>query len=278
MALKFDRIGYWSELKLEIIEKYAAAYTSILSKQAGLQHVYIDGFAGAGQHISRRTKEIVEGSPLRVLDLTPPFRAYYLVDLDGDKVEHLKRLTADRQDVRILHGDCNQVLREEVFPRVRFKDFRRGLCLLDPYGLHLDWEVIATAGQMRSLDLFLNFPVLDMNRNALWRDASGVSPENRARMTAFWGDESWQQIAYQPSPQGHLFGVEEREKVLGNEAIVEGFRRRLQEVARFARVADPLPMRNEQGAIVYYLFFASQKPVAEKIVRDIFAKYRDRPR
>ena len=31
--LKFDEIGYWSELKLEIIKKYAAAYSKILAAQ-----------------------------------------------------------------------------------------------------------------------------------------------------------------------------------------------------------------------------------------------------
>ena len=35
-------------------------------------------------------------------------------------------------------------------------------------------------------------------------------------------------------------------------------------------------MRNTCGAVVYYLFFASQKPVAQKIVTSIFKKYRDR--
>ena len=35
-------------------------------------------------------------------------------------------------------------------------------------------------------------------------------------------------------------------------------------------------MRNSQNAIVYYLFFASQKPVAEGIVRAIFDKHRNR--
>jgi predicted nucleic acid-binding protein len=30
------------------------------------------------------------------------------------------------------------------------------------------------------------------------------------------------------------------------------------------------------NAVVYYLFFASQKPVAEDIVKDIFKKYKNR--
>ncbi len=35
-------------------------------------------------------------------------------------------------------------------------------------------------------------------------------------------------------------------------------------------------MKNAQGAIVYYLFFASHKPVAAEIVAEIFDKYRAR--
>lgn len=35
-------------------------------------------------------------------------------------------------------------------------------------------------------------------------------------------------------------------------------------------------MRNRMGATVYYLFFASPKPVARKMVQAIFAKYRNR--
>jgi len=35
-------------------------------------------------------------------------------------------------------------------------------------------------------------------------------------------------------------------------------------------------MRNSTGAVVYYLFFASPKPVAERIVTSIFDKYRNR--
>ena len=30
---KLDEIGYWSEIKLDIIKKYAVAYTKILNKQ-----------------------------------------------------------------------------------------------------------------------------------------------------------------------------------------------------------------------------------------------------
>ncbi|MEW5981110.1 MAG: hypothetical protein AB1806_01920 [Acidobacteriota bacterium] len=63
---------------------------------------------------------------------------------------------------------------------------------------------------------------------------------------------------------------------MGNRDVVDAFARRLKSVAGFEFVLNPLPMRNSVNAIVYYLFFASQQPVAAKIVRDIFDKYRDR--
>ena len=44
--LKFDEIGYWSEIKLDIVKKYAAAYTTILARQECLSFSYVDGFAG----------------------------------------------------------------------------------------------------------------------------------------------------------------------------------------------------------------------------------------
>src|SRR5262249_17094050 len=156
---------------------YAKAYSINLSAQGHLYHVYIDAFAGAGIHLSRRTGAPVEGSPLIAVNTLPPFKEYHFIDLDGAKVENLRRMFAGRDDVQLHLGDCNEVLLQTVFPRVQWKNYRRGLCLLDPYGLHLSWEVIRTAGAMKSIDMFLNFPIADMNRNVFWRNPEGVAAE-----------------------------------------------------------------------------------------------------
>jgi three-Cys-motif partner protein len=270
---QFDRIGYWSQIKLEILKEYAAAYSRILSarRDPSFYHVYIEGFAGAGMHVAKATEDFVLGSPLNALNVRPRFREYHLVDIEPGKVRTLWKLIGPRNDVSIYRGDCNEVLLEKVFPRVRYQDYRRGLCILDPYGLHLDWAVISNAGHMKSLDIFVNFPVADINRNVLWRNPESVEDSQRARMTAFWGDDSWGKIAYRTDTT--LFGEPEKQ---ANEIVAEAFRERLREVAGFARVPEPVPMRNSKGAIVYYLFFASQKDTAEHIVLDIFKKYEDR--
>jgi three-Cys-motif partner protein len=275
--MHFDEIGYWSELKLEIVRKYAQAYSKILTAQTKppLKHVYIDGFSGPGVHVSKASKKFVQGSPLNALAVDPPFNEYFLIDLDGDKVAHLRGLVGERGDVHILHGDCNAVLLDEVFPKVKWENYRRGLCLLDPYGLHLDWHVIESAAKLKTIEIFLNFPIMDINRNVLWRNPQAVDPEDHERMTRFWGDESWSTCLYQRSKQGHLFDEPELEKQ-ENAEVAEAFRMRLKSVAGFANVPAPLPMRNSKGAVVYYLFFASPKPVAGRIVEEIFDTYRGR--
>ncbi|MFY9844292.1 MAG: three-Cys-motif partner protein TcmP [Terriglobales bacterium] len=268
---KIDEIGPWSEVKLEILKRYATEYSKILANQRdpSFWHVYIDAFAGAGFHLSRRSGEMVPGSPLNALEVKPPFREYHLIDLDGDKVTGLRELVGDRQDVHVHHGDCNAVLLDEVFPNVRYEDYKRGLCILDPYGLHLNWNVIQTAGsKLRSLDVFINFPIYDININVLHHDPETVSPMHVGRMNAFWGDDSWRKLAYEETSPD-LFGNVDVEKV-SNSKFAAAFRERLKKVAGFKRVPEPLPMINKKGSIVYYLFFASQKDTAEHIVRYIF--------
>jgi len=118
--LKFDKIGNWSEVKLDIIKGYAAAYSAILAKRKSpsLYHVYIDAFAGAGLHISKETGDFVPGSPVNALQVKPPFREYHLVDLDSKKVAQLRQIVGGRPDVKIHEGDCNRILLHDVFPRV----------------------------------------------------------------------------------------------------------------------------------------------------------------
>ena len=272
-----DDIGPWSEVKLDIIKEYAKAYSTILSSQTHprFHHVYIDGFAGSGENISRSSGKRVLGSALKALQIDPPFREYHFVENDSKKISILKELVKESTNsdrARVHPGDCNDVLTKVVFPRIRFKDFRRALCLLDPYGMHWDWEVIRMAGEMRSIEVFFNFPIMAINRNVL---RNNPTKKTVKRFTSFWGDETWRETLYQETTQTSLFGEDESLKV-SNQRVVEVFRSRIKSEAGFEYVSEALPMRNTGGTTLYFLLFASQKPVAVDIVKDIFRKYRSR--
>lgn len=269
---RLDVVGYWTEIKLAILQDYASAYAKILKAHPEIKHVaYIDGFAGAGAHISKESGELIEGSPARALSIQPAFSHYHFVEMDESRVNRLRSLSSHR-NATVYHGDCNEVLLKKVFPQCRYEDYRRALCLLDPYKLNPDWEVVQTAGKMGSIEIFLNFMIMDANMNALKKNPGTVAREQAERMTKFWGDDSWRDAAYRKEPG--LF--EEIEEKGTNEAVVEAYRKRLIEVAGFKYVPEPLPMCNTRGAVVYYLLFASHNSTGNRIAEHIFKKYRNR--
>lgn len=274
---KIDEIGFWSEVKLDIIRDYAAAYSTILSAQSSIRrHLYIDAFAGAGVHFSKRSGAFVPGSPLNALNVTPAFSEYHFIDLDESRVLGLQEMAEGRTDVTVHHGDCNQLLLDEILPRCHWNDFSRALCLLDPYALSVDWRVLARAGQMKSVEVFYNFMMMDANMNVFWRSPARVSPEQRARMTAVWGDESWRDAAYMKKQMSLLDEGEYFEEKASNQRIAQAFKDRLRKVAGFRYVPDPIPMCNSSGAVVYYLFFASPNSTGHDIVEQIFKKHAGR--
>jgi hypothetical protein len=63
---------------------------------------------------------------------------------------------------------------------------------------------------------------------------------------------------------------------VSNEQFELAWRERLRKKAGFKFVSDPMPMKTRTNTVIYYLYFASQKPVAAGIVSDIFEKYRKR--
>jgi three-Cys-motif partner protein len=270
----FDEVGPWTEVKFDILSDYAPAYSTILASR-GFHHLYIDAFAAGGAHLSRKTGQIVPGSPLIALATEPPFREYHFIDANPARVDQLRAFAAGRPNVYIYTGDCNTVLLRDVFPQVRYEARRRALCLLDPYNIDVAWEVVSAAAKTRSIEIFLNFMIMDMNMNVLLRDPAKAALGDIGRMNRFWGDDSWRSVAYEISPQGALFGDPEQIKVDdANDKIADAYRARLCDVGGFAYAPRPLRFVNSLGRTIYYLFFASPNATGKKIVEQIFEKYR----
>lgn len=272
----FEIIDRWTEIKHEIISKYAHAYSQIMRRN-GFKHAYVDGFSSSGECFSRTQGKFVWGSAVQAALTDPPFAEYHLIDLDEKKLARLVEIMKNvemspRQtgDVFIYEGDCNQIITEEIIPLVRYDDYKRGLCLLDPYGLHYHWSTVCALADSKTFEVFFNFPVMDMNRTAIWKNPEKVKLDMIDRMTIFWGDDSWKNTAYYNEPT--LFG--DVIKKAESHEIVAKYCERLRDVAGFEYVCEPLPMKNSKNSVIYYLIFACHVPVADKIVTDIFDKYR----
>ncbi len=274
--LKPEAIGLWTEIKLQIIREYAAAYTTILKEQSWCRsYAYIDAFAGGGGFVSKEDRErLIPGSPLNALNVANKFTEYHFIDIDPEKIERLKQLTADRPEFNTIHfyvGDANGKVAQEILPQFQYNSFKRALCILDPYGVDIEWTTIAAIGHIKTMDLYLNFPLMDINRNAARKVIELSDPNQGEKLTRIWGDDSWKELAY--TVQERLFDEPILVKIKGNETLKQGFMGRLKNKAGFSYVPEPILMRNQQGGPLYFLFFAAHKPVAQSIAQDIFHKW-----
>lgn len=270
--VKLDKVGIWSEIKLAILREYACAFTRILKSKSWCKGCcYIDAFAGAGMHISKATGEMISGSPLNALLVEPRFDRIVLIDLDAEKMESLKAICGNDKRVEIEHGDCNEILLSKIVPSLPYSSYWRGLCVLDPYGIHgktLRWQTIKKLADLRTVDIFLNFPLMDINRNTLRKRLVNVDDTDVAAFTEFCGTEDWKKEMY----QNDLFG--DPVKSINNKTLAEWFRKRIESVGGFEFVPEPILMRNSKGGKLYFLYFASHQAVPHKVISDIFNKYR----
>ncbi len=267
---ELPEIGEWSEKKLDVLRHYASAYTKIMAKHGDSikAYAYIDAFAGPGDHISRQSGAVVPGSPKIALTAGSGFTHYHFIELDPQKVARIRRETEGEANVSVHEGDCHKILLEEVFPRYRWDDHRRALCLFDAYNMNPSWEIVKAAGKMRSVEIMMNFMIMDLNRNILSKDPSCMDEGRRQRMRIFWGDDSWQDDLYHEPTQTSMF--EQHLEKNENELVASAYLQRLKDVADFKHTAGPFPLKNSRGSDIYYLLFASHNKVGAGIVKDIF--------
>jgi three-Cys-motif partner protein len=267
---KLDEVGYWSEAKLEIVAKYSKGASRIL-RSSGFKSLYVDGFAGAGVHKSRRTGKLIAGSPLLVSRVQPPFERIELVEQDPERVALLRSQFAEDRRVQVHHGDANDLVPRIVKGIARNSDWR-AVVLLDPYKLNLKWGTIRGVGATRAADMLIHLPTMQIQRNVVRRTLEAGVESEQQRMTELWGGTGWQTAAYREEET--LFGSEESKA--GILDIAHAFRERLIEPhgAGFKFCSRPVPMRNNGRRVIYYLLLASQVDVAVKVFEDVTRDYR----
>lgn len=269
-----DVIGPWSEDKLRLLGKYLDAYTTIMQNQRWCRNGfhYIDAFAGTGRSRARDEARYIDGSPRVALSIRYPFHSYTFIEKVPWRVEHLRRLRDEfpDHDIHIEEDDCNDVITTKITPRIRYAQFNRGLIFLDPFSMDVEWSTIDQIAQTRALEVFVNFPVMALNRAVLSNDPNALTDAQIERMNRFWGSTEWRGDIYEEVPT--LFGnVEMKISRTTGKKLGQLFKKRLLEV--FPYVADPLVMTNSRNAPLYCLIFAGFNATAIKIVQDIFGRY-----
>lgn len=269
-----DTIGPWSEDKLELLREYLNAYTRIMQNQSWCRngYHYIDAFAGTGRPRARDEDRYIEGSPRVALTIQYPFRSYTFVEKEPWRVQRLQKLQNEfpDQDIRICPEDCNHVITTEITPRVRYEYFNRGLIFLDPFSMNTEWTTIEQIAETKALEIFMNFPVMALNRTTLPNDPYALTEPHIQRMNRFWGTTEWRSDIYEQVQT--LFGpVEMKIHSTTGQRLGNLFKKRLEQAFPF--VTEPLVMTNSRNAPLYCLIFAGHNSTGAKIVQGIFRRY-----
>lgn len=132
--------------------------------------VYIDLFCGPGRARIRRTRRIVETSPLIALRVLDPFDKYIFCDKNQDSIAALRqRVERDfpAVDAAYFVGDCNDLIDEIVqdIPTASRSRTVLSFCFIDPYGIKpLKFDTIRVLSQFRMDFLILLALAMDANR------------------------------------------------------------------------------------------------------------------
>ncbi len=274
---KVDDIGPWSRKKLELLGKYLAAYSSIMSIQRDTRkwckgYYYIDAFAGSVTPWDKELQQYIDGSPRVALNTTPSFSGYHFIDINEKRLTENIHPLQDQFPEKTINfhlGDCNEVLIKNIIPKFPKSSQKRAFIFLDPYGLELNWETVEAIGNAGVFDVFVNFSVM-----GVYRQLSDEVPneEQRTKINKVMGTDKWISIAYREDQQLSLLeDMPQRIERIGknlSEKLTDLYRKRLEDCFGYASKA--ILMRNSKGGPIYALILASHAKLAIDKMHEIF--------
>jgi len=186
-------VGSWSETKHDHVAYYAKLFSSGMKQKWG-RRVYVELYAGAGYSRIRNTTRIIEGSPLRALQLPDRFDKYVFCEEDPKKLYALEkrvRRVAPEANVAFITGDCNEnapkILNE--IPLGSKTDTVLTLCFADPYDISLRFSTLQGLARERIMDFIVLL--------ALWTDANRAYKnyvmEDAVKVDEFLGSTTWRE-------------------------------------------------------------------------------------
>lgn len=276
------RGGPWTDIKLDVLERYLAAWSRVFQNQGHrYTRIYIDAFAGTGGRffgaedgglnlIDAYDQELAGGSARRALAVRPPFDQLYFIEKVGARFEELTTsLTRDfpeRQScMHFLQGDAN----DQIAKLCGSIDWRRSraVLFLDPFGMQVDWSTIEAIARTEAVDLWYLVPTAIGIGRTLVRQGE-VPKEWAERLDRMLGTDAWRTEWYKTTRTPDLFSqtTERTVRTADLDDIEAWFLRRVNDL--FAGGAATRGKRLKQnGRPMYLLIFAcaNRNPRARSI-------------
>ncbi len=276
--------GDWTVQKLDILEKYLKAYTSVFKNQLCFELLYIDAFAGSGgieldQKDAEDIKRFIAGSAVRALEVdNRPFDRFIFVERSpslSKKLETLRDKNPDRT-IEILEEDANAFLQRylrKIDPRKK-----RGVLFLDPFATQVEWKTIKQVASVEIFDTWILFPTNAIARMLpVNKKPDEISKRWADRLDIVYGGNDWIKV-YSEVLQQDLFGDPHRDS--GTEKLIEIYKKKLKKLVgnRFLKLS--LTLCGLKNVPLFELMFftgsSSKKAIetSHRIAKDIMGKYK----
>jgi three-Cys-motif partner protein len=278
--------GPWTEKKLNAFTKYVVAYLTIMKKNPYWKTIYFDGFAGSGNRkeqcksdlyqqlkITPEEDHVYKGSAERVLKLKNDysFDFYYFVDTNEESLNKLeiklKNLAeASAEKLNFKSGDCNHWILE--LAKALKSNKYAALVFLDPFGMQINWDSIASLKNTRS-DIWILVPTGVIVNRLLDRNCE-LKQINK--LESFFGlsEIEIKDVFYKKEKQITLFGEEEiiRKITRPIEQIAKIYAQKLKTIWTYV-TEEPLILLNSRGVPIFHFIFASNNVYGVKIADQI---------
>jgi len=278
--------GQWTEKKLDAFGKYLSAYLTIFNDKSYYKTIYFDGFAGTGVRkekvtntlycqlsLTKDEEHVYKGAAERVICLDKSFDYYYFVDRRQSlqKLEaRLKALSESAgKKLEFRPDDCNNQLKK-LAETMRCGKYV-ALVLLDPFGMDIEWETIASLKKTKS-DIWVLIPTGVIVNRLL--DSAGKLKFS-SRLESFFGlsESEIRKEFYRTEKLDTLFGESEIVKKIENPInhIACLYIRQMKSIWKFV-TEPPLVLYNSRNVPIYHFVFASSNKTGYKIAGDSIKK------
>jgi three-Cys-motif partner protein len=205
--------GWWTEAKLEVLDKYLAAFGKASAKAGAT--VYLDLFSGSVNHTRPDTGAQYLGSTPRALGSQPPFKRLIFWELERPA----KKLIADLATsfpgddrYRVVAGDCNVSIQEGL-AQASDVQWAPTFAFIDPKGLDVAWTTLEQLSKWRSdrrgrkVELRILLPEPAFERVIGLKGVRGAS--SAKRLTSVYRSEDWIPIHQRTLDIGIVAGTNE---------------------------------------------------------------------
>jgi len=254
-------VGPWAEYKYRLVWNYAKVFSSSMKLKWDAL-VYIDLFAGAGHSKIKGTSRIIPSSPLLALDLPNRFNKYIYCDIDGEKLEALKKRINQKYsslDISYVEDDVNENI-HNIFSHIPIhnRDFKvLSFCFVDPYKMkNLHFQTIRKLSKY-----FVDFLILIPSYMDAHRNPSYYLKDSSTRIEDFTGNKAWRDEWKTAEKKSWKFGS----------FIVNLYGKEMQKIGyNYSGLSDTVQIRYLTNNIpLYHLaFFSRNQDIAYKLWKE----------